>query len=507
MSEVIVLGAGHNGLVAACQLAKMGKKVLVIDKGSVAGGLGRKEEFASGFFSNGIHHDTTTLRPQVVKNLKLERHGLKYEQTEPPIFAPEESGTGLAVHRSPEAMKSEPLSEGDFAKYKEMRDFYRQVGPVISQLFNEIPADPLRNTPANLMHLASTAFKLRRLGKEKMMEFFRIAPMCVADWLNEWFSNDLFKCALSAPAYQCAFSGPWSPGNTANLLIKECTSDRTVAGGPATVIASLLSAAKDGKVEFRLNTVVEELIVEKGAVKGVKLAGGEELQAERVVSTVDPKTLFLNLIPSFVLPQKFEQRIEHFRMNGTVAKVNFAIDGELRFDCRPDQQIEFARTGEHFDDIERAFDHIKYREFSKRPVLDIYVPSVSDPSCAPAGKSVVSVLVFFAPYNLDGGWNDAQRKALYDNVLSEIGRYSKSFSEQIIESEVLTPKDIEERFGCAQGHIYHGEHALDQLMVRPSPECAYYNTPVSGLYQCGSGSHPGGGITGMPGYLGAQQVA
>jgi phytoene dehydrogenase-like protein len=287
-------------------------------------------------------------------------------------------------------------------------------------------------------------------------------------------------------------------------LRHEALAQGAFEGGAPELVRALESAARSFGVEVRTGAAVAQLRVESRAVRGVILRAGETIDASSVVSTCDPKRTFLEWIRPEELPPRLESRITSYRAKGQTAKVNLALSSPLRFRCRPELEVEWARTGETFDEVERAFDASKYRQFSKRPVLDIHVPSRSGEGFAPKGHHVASILVHWAPYDLRGGWTESARNELLDAVISEIEALAPGTGEAIVASEILAPIDLEERFGLSGGHIHHGEHGLDQLLARPTPECARHLTPISGLSLGGSGSFPGGGLTCGPAWLAAK---
>jgi phytoene dehydrogenase-like protein len=506
--DVIVIGAGHNGLTTAALLAKKGRKVLVVEKRAVAGGLAASEEFHPGFRTPGILHDTTALRRSVIQELDLARHGLKLRKDDVPVFAPQKSGRGLLLWRDPQKAEEElaPFSAGDVKAYRGYRAFIGRMAPFLRRVFDDFPPDIATMSFPGLWDLMKKAVSLRMLGKSDMMEILRVGPMCVADWLNEWFETDLLKACLAGPAVFSTYTGPWSPGSNANLLLAEALAEAPVAGGPQALAKALEAAARAAGVEIRTNTEVKELIVDGLTVKGVVLTDGTRLEAAKVAAACDPKQVFLKLVPPAKLPRHVETDIANVRARGTTAKVHLAVSRYPEWVNRPSLKVEYVRTGEHVDELEKAFDAVKYRGFSKAPVLDIYVPTLEAPELAPSGQHVVSILVSFAPHQLEGGWNDAQRAALYETTLATLEAYAPGIRSSIVGHEVLTPADLEARYNLTGGHLHHGEHAADQLLVRPTPACSRYETPFAGLYLCGSGSHPGGGITCAPGAFAARVI-
>jgi phytoene dehydrogenase-like protein len=363
-------------------------------------------------------------------------------------------------------------------------------------------AEGLADWPALLSH----GLALRRLGKTDMTELLRLGPMSVADWLDEQFDNPLLKSALAVPALLGCFAGPFSPGTAGSLFRYEALAGGAVAGGPQRLVDALTAAAKAAGVEIQTAKPVSRITVSNGRVSGVVCDDGEHVNAGLVLSSCDPKRTLLGLLGAHQLAPSVERDIRAYRTRGLTAKVNLALSKPLRFKSRPDLEVEFARTGQSLPELESTFDAAKYGRFSAAPVLDVYVPSVSNPQSAPDGHSSVSILVHGAPYDLDGGWNDAEREALGDAVIERLACYADDLNGLIVARQVLTPVDLEVEYSLTGGHVYHGEHALDQLLVRPTRQCGRYATPIDGLYLCGSGAHPGGGVTCAPGFIAANTV-
>jgi phytoene dehydrogenase-like protein len=507
--DVIVIGAGHNGLTAGALLAKQGRKVLILERRGITGGLAAGEEFHPGYQSCGLLHDTGQVRSRVIRALDLKSYGLEIAARRPSVLALDLEGRGMLIGGKDRQTAKEinTYSPEDAGQYLEYRKFIKRVAGALNRIFDEPP--PAFQSPADrtLWSLFKTGFALRRLGKTAMLEFMRISPMCVADWLNEWFENNLLKAALAVAGLGGNFAAPWSPGTAFNLLLWECCASYSIKGGPQSLIAALEKAARSQGVEIRTASEVSRVQVSGGQVKGVVLKSGEHIPAPVVGASCDPRHAFLDLVPGNQVENWQQRRIRHIRGTGTTAKVNLALDRILEFNGRSGEKIAFARTGRHLDQIEKAFDICKYGQFSTDPVLDIHIPTVSNPDLAPAGHSVVSILVHFVPYALQPQWDRSQIEKLGNTVVETLEQYAPGVTGAIVAREVLSPVDLEARYGLVQGHIFHGEHALDQLIFRPTPECARYHTPVKGLYLCGSGSHPGGGITCGPGALAAAVIA
>jgi phytoene dehydrogenase-like protein len=507
--DVIVIGAGHNGLTAAALLAKQGRKVLILERRSIIGGLAAGEEFHPGYQSCGLLHDTGQVRARVVRALDLKSHGLEISARKPSVLALDLEGRGMLLGGKDRQTAKEigTYSLKDAGQYLEYRKFIKRVAGALNRIFDEPPPAVESPDGRTFWGLFKTGFALRRLGKTTMLEFMRVSPMCVADWLNEWFENDCLKAALAGAGLSGNFAAPWSPGTAFNLLLWECSARHSIKGGPQSLIAALEKAAQSQGVEIRTGSEVSKVQVSGGRVKGVVLKSGEHIQAPVIGASCDPRHAFLDLVPGNQVENWQERRIQHIRGTGTTAKVNLALNTKLEFNGRSGEKIAFARTGRHLDQIEKAFDTCKYGQFSAEPILDIHIPTVSNPDLAPPEHSVVSILVHFVPYGLQPQWDRSQIEKLGNAVVATLEQYAPRVTGAIVAREVLSPVNLEARYGLVQGHILHGEHALDQLILRPTPECARYHTPIKGLYLCGSGSHPGGGITCGPGALAASVMA
>lgn len=508
-TDVVIIGAGINSLVCATILAKKGRKVLVLEKRQVLGGLAGSEEFHPGFKTSGVFNDTTQLRPWIVDQLNLKAFGLKIRAEEAPVFAPEKEGRGLLLWRSADKAQEEigPVSQKDAKAYRDYRAFIDRVSPFLRKVFDDFPPDIMTMSFPGLWDLMKKAVSLRMLGRGDMMEILRIAPMCVADWLNEYFESDLLKAALAGPAIYNSFTGPWSPGTNINLLMAEAVTQNPVVGGPQALAKAVIAAAKAANVEIRTGAEVEEVVIQGTKATGVKLSGGETVDADRVVAGCDPKQLFLDLIDPAYLTQSFEHNIKNIRARGTTAKLDLALKAYPEFKNRPSLKAEFVHTGEYFDQMEKAFDAVKYDQHSREPLLDVYFPTLEAPELAPSGQHVAQILVHFAPEKLEGGWTAEKKKAFEEIAIKTLERYAPGIRSQIVGSRLSTPADLQKDYNLSGGHLFHGEHAADQLLVRPTPECSRYATPFEGLYLCGSGSHPGGGLTGAPGGLAAKAIS
>lgn len=510
--DVIVIGAGHNGLTCAAFLAKAGRRVLVVEARPAVGGMAAADEFHPGYRSVGLHHDTSGVRADVVKALELERHGLKMRAARPPVLALGDAGEtrGLMLHSDPDsaARAISAHSAHDAGNYAGYRALIDRLALVLGPFLDESPVDLIEMESAGGWNLLKRALRVRRLGRHDMMELLRLPPMSVADLLGEWFESDRLKAALALPAVAGTWMGPRSPTSAANLLLWEAAAGPGVEGGGPALAAALEKAARAAGAEIRTSVPVERVLSDGTGtpVKGVRLSGGEEIAAPIVAASCDPRQLFLRLVAPGTIPYRLEHNITSYRMRGTTARVLLAVKGSVRYTVASDDRVEFARTGGSLNEIERAFDAVKYRTFSETPILDISVPTVSSPALAPSGHSVVSILIHYAPHELEGGWNDRRRRELGDRVVGLLDKHAPGVAAAVVAGEVHAPPDLEQRYGVTGGHIHHGEHALDQLLIRPAPGCTGYSTPIPGLYLCGAGSHPGGGLTCKPGALAARAI-
>jgi len=509
MSRAVVIGAGHNGLVAGLLLARAGREVTIVEQRGDVGGLCAASEVHPGYTVPGLHHDTTGVRRAVVKSLGLARFGLAFESEAPSVLAAHSEHRGVVLHAEAKRSRDEleALHRGDGEGYIAWRGFLSRIRAFVSGVLSSRPPMMKPDSIAEFWSLGKTGLGLRRLGKSDMLELMRVAPMCAADWLQEYFGDSLPAAALAAPAAIGASLGPWSAGTAANVLLYESVRGPQVKGGPAALVRSLHKAFEAAGGAIALDSRVVRIRLDHGAVSGVELEGGKFIEAPLVVASCDPKRALLDLIEPGSLPLDVEEQVASIRVRGSTAKVNLALDGQIQFRDREGERHARAVVSDHLDDIERAFDAAKYRACSERPHLDVSVPSVDDPSLAPAGKDVVSILAHAAPYDLEGGWSAEATDRFGDAVIDALERVAPGTRARIVAREILSPADLERRYGLTGGHIHHGEHALDQLLfMRPTPKLARYRTPIAGLYLGGSGSHPGGGVTCQPGALAAEAI-
>lgn len=504
--DVIVIGAGHNGLTAAALLGRAGRRVLVLERRAQIGGLAASEEFAPGYRHAGMLSDSGLVRPSVIAELDLPRHGLQLRDAPPSVLALGAEGSDpLLVHgqvdRAAEAIAR--VCPPDADRYRDFMGLLDRLAPALRELFDRPPIDIIDVESQSLWDLGRRALRVRRLGPADMMELLRLPSMAIADVLGEHLDHGPLRAVLALPALAGTFTGPRSPGNAINLLRHHALRGPGIVGGGPMLIAALRGAAEAAGVEIRTEAPVLRLRTGPRGIQGVTLAGGESLDAAVVAASCHPFHTLGELLPPGAIESRLEHHILTLRSRGAVALVSLALDRAPRLGDAP---VEFARTGADLDALERAFDAVKAGRVSPTPVLDIHVPTVAQPALAPDGHAVVCATVYYVPYAREGGWDEAAREALGDRVVQVLGQYDPQLPAHVVGREVLTPVELEARYGICGGQLYHAEHSLDQLLVRPTPECIHYRTPIPGLYLCGSGSHPGGGLTCAPGQRAAQAI-
>jgi phytoene dehydrogenase-like protein len=504
--RIIIIGAGHNGLVTAFYLAKAGLAPLVLEQADIVGGSAVTGEIHPGFRCPALFDTTGPLLPQIVKDLQLEKQGVKMNRPEIRISTVQPDGQVLRLYSDPARTAAElsQFSARDQKKFPEFHSTFERLGRAIAPLLSTTPPDIENPKMKDFLNLGKFGLKLRSLDKKDAYRLLRWAPMPVADLAAEWFETELLRAAIESQGVFGSFAGPWSAGTSVGLLMQAALAEPAwVLGGIGVLTAALAKAASAAGAEIRTAAAVARIVVDHGQVKGVVLKNGEEVAARAVISNADPQHTFLKLIDLTELDPSFVLKVQSYRSKGSVAKVNLALSG---LPALPETSGQII-IGPDTDYLERSFDAAKYGDFSSHPFLRITIPSAADPSLAPAGKHVMSVFVQYIPYRVKTGDWDSRREELGDTVVKTLSSYAPGIEQLILRRQVLTPLDIERRFGMTGGHIFHGEHALDQLFTfRPLLGFARYRTPLKGLYLCGSGTHPGGGITGAPGLNAAREI-
>lgn len=517
--DFIIIGAGHNGLVAAAYLAKAGKNVLVLERRPVVGGAVSTEEIHPAFKYSTCADVCRGFYAQIVADLDLEKHGLKMLHLDPAVSVPLPDGTWLPLWRDETKTKREidRISKSDATKYASFGALLEKLSGFLQALLLKPPPELKGVSLSGLMPLLELGWKYKGLGKSERRELFRVLPMSVFDFLDEWFQNETLKAGIGGSALVGNFLAPRSQGTALLLLYQRLFSGpgrsqswTVPQGGMGSLSSALAQAAERRGAKIRTGAKVARVLVKDEQATGVVLESGEECAASAVVSAIGVKPTFLNLIDPVNLEPDFLLQVRNIRCAGVCAKVNLAL-GELpRWKSGQDAAdigSGIVQIGSSLDEIERAFDDAKYGDYSKKPFLQVLIPSVLDPTLAPAGKHVASILVQYAPYRLkNGDWTE-KRDELEKLVIDTVSAYALNFKDSILHSQVLTPLDLEEIYGLPEGHYHHADMALDQLFfMRPVPGWAKYRTPLQGLYLCGAGTHPGGGVTGIPGYNAAKEI-
>jgi phytoene dehydrogenase-like protein len=520
MYDAIIVGAGHNGLVTAAYLAKAGKKVLVLERRPIIGGIAATEEPFAGFKYSTCAHLAGTLSPRIVADLDLAKHGLELLPLDPALLALSLEGESLVIPR--DAGKSPEMIRGCSSPDADRLQTFNQRLASLTSFLASLYAVPLPDSAASgslqLSELVKIGWKFHRLGNKEMYEFLRVLPMSIADWLREWFDSELLKAALARPGILGAFVGPRAQGTSLLFLHRHLghtnglfQTSGSVRGGIGNLPRALAQTATGSGAEIRTSAEVGRIIVKNGRATGVVMSNGDEFTAATIVSNAAVKRTFLQLVEPTYLDPHFLWQVKNIRSRGTLAKINFALDALPDFSRVAGKNLSVlggvVHIGPTLDYLERAADDAKYRRTSAQPVLEITIPSVVDPTLAPPGKHVMSVWMQSAPYHLAKGSWPEQRDVLGETVAKVIEDYAPGFTKSILHRQILTPLDLEEVFGLTEGHIHHAEMALDQIFfMRPVAGWARYRTPLEDLYLCGSGAHPGGDISGLPGYYAAQEI-
>lgn len=516
--DVVIIGGGHNGLVTAFYLARAGFKPLVLERRPQVGGAAVTEEFHPGFRCSTLSHSAGPLLPEIVRDMQLERHGLKLIKPEVAVTALSRDGRALVLYQDVQRAAAEIASfcARDAAQYAAFQQSLAKIGGVMGQALKLAPPDIDDPGRSDLWGMLTTGRALRKLGKKDMYRVLRWAPMAVADLAAEFFETELLRATIAGRGIFGTALGPWSAGSSLVLLIRAAgdphpTGSATfIAGGTGAMTAAMATSAKQAGAEIRTGAEVAEIQVKGGAATGVTLASGEHIPAKAVISNADPRRTLLKLVDPLHLTPDFVMKLQHYRMPGTVAKMNIALAGLPNFTAL-NGNAEALRGRIHIspeiDYLERAFDESKYGNFSQQPYLEVAIPSLTDPSLAPAGKHVMSVYMQYAPFKLKSGNWDSQRDALGNTVVRTLAEYAPNVPELIEDAQIITPKDLEDTYGLTGGHIFHGELALDQFFtMRPLLDWARYRTPIRNLYLCGSGTHPGAGLTGGSGFNAAREI-
>ena len=523
--DAVVIGAGHNGLACAAYLARAGRSVLVLERRDVVGGATVTEEHYPGFKYSACSYVVSLLRPQIISELDLPSHGLEILPLDGTLTPLPDGDYLMRWHDSSETRREiERHSKADADAYAHFGTLLYHLARAVRPILQTTPPDPTSFHPGHLKRLLDVG---RQFGKSRdhLWDLAKLMTMSSADFVETWFETEGLKATLAASGIIGTFLGPRTPGSAYVMLhhyMGELDGQFRAwgfpRGGMSGVANAFAGAALAAGVEIRTEAPVQQILINGGRARGVVLQDGEEIRANTVVSGLDPKLTFEKLTAPEHLDPAFREQIARFRIRGSSGKVNLALDALPELAC-----LEHAKSWSGYshrahlagaisispsiDYLEQAFDDAKYGRFSRRPYMDIIIPSLIDPSMAPPGKHVMSIFVQYAPYELaEGSWED-QREAFGDTVIDTLEEYMPNIKDILLHRQVLTPWDLEQRYGLTQGNIFHGELSLEQLFfLRPTAGWAEYRTPISSLYLCGSGTHPGGGVMAAPGRLAAKKI-
>jgi phytoene dehydrogenase-like protein len=516
--DAIVIGGGHNGLVHAAYLARAGKKVLVLERRHVLGGAAVTEEVFPGFKFSVCSYVVSLLRPEIIRDLDLPSHGLEILPLDG-TFTPLPNGDYLwrvndHAKARREIARHSPL---DAEAYEEYGRAMAEMGKFVKPLLGMTPPDPSRLSLDALRKLVFWGRRFRDLPEPDQWNQVQLMTMSAVDFLDQWFETDALKATMSASGIIGTFLGVRSPG-TAYVLLHHYMGEIDGAfrswgfsrGGTGAISNAIAESARVAGAEIRVQAPIARILVKNGRATGVALENGEQFEARVVSSSVDPRRTFIGMIEPSHLPDEFLEQVRRYKFRGSSGKVNLALDALPDFKCRPGPGAHLRGAisiSPSIDYMERAYDDAKYGRYSRRPYIDVVIPSLTDPSLAPPGQHVMSCFVQYAPYHLKEGTWDEQREAFADTVIDTLAEHAPNLKDIILHRQVLTPLDLEREFGLTEGNIFQGELSLEQLFfLRPVPGWVQYRTPIRGLYLCGSAAHPGGGIMGAPGRLAALEV-
>jgi phytoene dehydrogenase-like protein len=523
--DTIIVGGGHNGLVTAAYLAKAGLKVLVLERRGTPGGAAATEPVFPGYQVNTGAYDAGLFLPEILADLQLKKYGLQFIENPVLLYAPGRDQRGLALWRDPGRTIDElaRLSPADAKKYPAYLRWFGEMTGILEEILVLTPPPVPGFTPSMLFPWLRVGLKARRLGRRDLMEFMRVVPLPVSDFLDEWFESAQLKAALGAAGVSGSLLGPRSPGTTVMLLYQALNagqagfrSSRFVLGGMGALSKALARAAVEHGAELRCNAGVAQILLEGGHVTGVALENGEQLYARMVFSSADPRHTFFDLVGAVNLEVRIVREVRNIRLRGSLARLNLGLRELPTFQGlvqNPDGAEAEALLGgivllcPSLEHLERGYDEAKYGRFSSQPVIELTIPSLLDRTQAPAGEHILTANIYYTPYELkDGSWNE-QGEALYATALKTLEAYAPDIRRLVLHKQLITPLDLESDFGLTHGDVHHGQMALDQMLfMRPLPALSQYRTPVEGLFLCGAGSHPGGGVTGAPGRNAAHEA-
>lgn len=518
--DAIIVGGGHNGLVTAAYLARAGRSVLVLEKRDRVGGCSVTEETWPGYRVSTAAYLTSLLQERIIRELDLPRFGYTVYPKDPAFFSPFPDGRYLFFWQDPEKTLTEiaKFSPRDAGRYPEYEHHLERLADVVESLLLTVPPEFPPARIGDWVDWLKLAGRMRGLKRTEILGLVQIFTQSAADFLDNWFESDQLKVTLATDGVIGANGGPRSPG-TAYILLHHCMGGVNgkrglwgfVRGGMGAVSEAIAASARAAGAEIRVNANVDRVLVRDQRARGVVMLGGDEIEASVVASNLDPKQTFLRLLSANDTEDEFRKAIGRFRSEGTSLKINFALNGLPEFRMLPGapgpQHGATMHISPSVEYIERAWDDAKYGRPSRSPLIELTIPTMYDDSLAPPGRHIMGAFLQYAPYTLaEGTWDDL-RESYADHVVDLIAEYAPNIRSIIEARQVLTPLDLERRFGLSGGNIFHGEMSLDQMFVmRPLAGWARYRTPVDNLYLCGSGAHPGGGVMGAPGYNAAQVI-
>ncbi len=517
--DAIVIGAGHNGLTTAAYLARAGLDVVVVERQPYIGGATASRELYPGFTYSNCSYVCSLMRPEIMRDLELPRHGLQVIPYDGGVTMTRDGGY-IAGYRNHDQNRREIArhSVRDAEAYDYFGAEVMRYCRFIKTMLLTTPPDPASFKPRDLFGLLDVARRFHRLGEEWMYDTIRFWTMSCADFLDQFFESDLVKGHKAGSSIIGTALGPYSPGSAYVLLHHYMGEvDGSIGswgfprGGMGAIPGALAKSFQAHGGEIRTGSTVEQIIVKGGRAVGVALTGGVEVMGKTVVSNLDAKRTFIESMAASDLPAEFVHRVKNFKIRGSSGKVNIALDGLPDFPAIPagcPGRAGDMHVSDSMEYLERGYDDWKAGMWSRQPYLDITLPSMTDPTMVPPGKHFMSVFVQYVPPHLaDGEWDDAKRAAFGKTVIDKIAEFSPNFKDLILHAEIRTPWDLENEVGLTEGNIFQGELTMDQLMFnRPVPGYAQYRSPVPGLYMCGSSTHPGGGVMGAPGANAAREI-
>lgn len=518
--DAIIIGGGHNGLVTAAYLARAGRKVVVLERRELVGGCAVTEEIWPGYRVSTASYLTSLLQEKVIRDLELERFGYKVDAKDPAFFSPFPDGRYMFMWQDANKTLQEiaKFSKKDAERYPAYEEHLEKLAAVVESLLLVTPPEFPPQGLGDYAEWLKLSGRMRGLGRKELVGLVKIFTQSAADMLDDWFESEELKVTLATDGVIGANGGPRSAG-TAYILMHHCMGGVAgkrglwgfVRGGMGAVSESIAASARNKGAEIRCNAHVRQLLVRDGRVTGVVLDNGEEVSAPVVASNLDPIITFLKLTEERHLPGDFVQQMRRYRSEGTSCKVNLALSGLPDFTMLPGTPGPQHRATMHIcpsiEYVERAWDDAKYGKPSQKPLLEMTVPTTYDSSLAPDGKHIMGIFLQYAPYTLKGTTWEQEREPFFQRIVGLIEEYAPNIRNIIDHYQILTPYDLEQRFHITGGNIFHGEMSLDQMFVmRPLAGWARYKTPIKGLYLCGSGAHPGGGVMGAPGHNAAREI-